>query len=78
MSPFQTILGEKYRQCNPPEEIEKTEFENLLKMCESVDDRLDISLLKACYKEDENVNPPCYVLQKPEDQDGELKLQTVG
>ncbi|XP_048120854.1 NACHT and WD repeat domain-containing protein 2-like isoform X1 [Alosa alosa] len=57
---FVGLIGEEYGTASLPEQVEISEFQNILQTCQSM--QLSTRLLEECYRRDENVIPPCFCL----------------
>ncbi|XP_063060464.1 NACHT and WD repeat domain-containing protein 2 [Engraulis encrasicolus] len=57
---FMGLIGQQYGSASLPEQVETSEFQNILHACQSL--QLNIQKLEANYRRDENVTPPSFCL----------------
>lgn len=60
---FQGLVGEQYGGACLPEQIEASEFQHVLMVCQQMGLRTDI--LERCYQRDENAIPPSFCMLNP-------------
>ncbi|XP_016139866.1 NACHT and WD repeat domain-containing protein 2 [Sinocyclocheilus grahami] len=60
---FVGLVGEQYGDACLPEQIEASEFQHVLKVCQQMDFRTEI--LERCYQRDENAIPPSFCMLNP-------------
>lgn len=56
-------MGEQYGNANLPQQIEASEFQCVLQVCQRMGLRTDI--LERCYQRDENAIPPSFCMVNP-------------
>lgn len=56
-------MGEQYGDANLPEQIEASEFQNVLQVCQRMGLRTNI--LERCYQRDENAIPSSFCMVNP-------------